>query len=136
MKTILLIGQAPPSQKQEVPFDTTMLYDWLLELNVSKQSAQEMIEFDSVFNRFPGFQGNGHAVPTQEQMDEHWSSLKEKVKKYNKIWIVGKVALDYLKDKEEMKGKIIINTIHPSFRNKSIYLNNKKSILEKIETIL
>lgn len=41
MKKILIIGQAPPLQKQDVPYDTTMLYEWLSEIGISKEKAQK-----------------------------------------------------------------------------------------------
>jgi len=52
MKT-LIIGQAPANQKQTYPYDTTQLYDWLNEIGISKEEAQNLFTFDAVYDKFP-----------------------------------------------------------------------------------
>src|SRR6476659_1760194 len=97
---ILVIGQAPPAVKQEVPYDTTMLYDWLKEVGISKEKAQEMFEWEAVSNVFPGFGNGGHKVPSQEDMDNHWEELKEKISKAQKVIVLGNVPRQYLASKK------------------------------------
>ena len=134
---ILIIGQAPPAVKQGVPYDTTQLYDWLKEVGVDKDAAQELFDFDAVYDKFPGFANGGHAIPTKEQMEDYWKrSLKEKVVNHQKIWIVGKVAYDFLSTKKEMKDKKIIKTIHPSKRNLDYYKRNKIEIINSISSLI
>lgn len=133
---ILLIGQAPPFQAQEVPYDTTMLYDWLKEVGVSKDQAQDMFEFEAVGNRFPGFDNSGHKKPSSQMMDEHWdNTLKEKVKQAEKIWILGGVASVYLEDKIP-RDKKVLQTIHPSTRNQAIFGQMRDKILGQIKNFL
>lgn len=141
MEKILIIGQALPAVKQEVPYDTTMLYDWLNEVGVSKEEAQEMFEFDAVFGQFTGFDSNGgHLKPTKQQMEDHWEgSLASKTIGVKKIWIVGRVAEEFLREKgvyKGMFGKDVITTIHPSKRNFSLYTKNKEVFLRKLKEFL
>lgn len=138
MNKILVIGQAPPAVKQTIPYDTTMLYDWLKEVNVNKETALEIFTFDAVYDKFPGFNSKGgHNIPSIEQMEDYWErELKSKVINHDKIWIVGNVAFEFLNSKPELKGKTVIKTIHPSKRNIDIYNKNKESILNKIKLIL
>ena len=79
----LIIGQALPAVKQEYPYDTTMLYDWLNEVGISKEEAQNIFEFDAVYDKFPVFDSKGgHLKPTKDQMEEYYErSLRDKIEK-------------------------------------------------------
>lgn len=140
MAKILIIGQALPAIKQELPYDTTLLYSWLEEIGISKQAAQGIFDFDAVFGSFTGFDSNGgHLKPNKDQMDNHWDSvLQTKVELADKIWVLGNVAKEYLstKDKTWSCNTEWLYTIHPSKRNWSLYEKNKASILKSIKDFL
>jgi uracil-DNA glycosylase len=131
---ILIIGQAPPYQKQKLPYDTTMLYDWLKEIGIDKERALERFEFDAVYNKFPGFGESGHKIPTQEQMDEYYPELKKKIDSVDKIWILGNVAYNYLISKN--LDKEILFTIHPSRMNYNRFEKDKTKILTRIKNFI
>jgi len=133
---ILIVGQAPANQKQQYPYDTTQLYNWLAEVGVSKDKAQQLFIFDAVYDKFPGFDSKGgHLKPTREQMDEYWErSLKTKVDLVDKILLLGNVSKVYFAGKE-IKNKEIYTLIHPSTRNIGIYNQNKESILNVLDKI-
>lgn len=134
-KRILIIGQAPPAVKQGVPYDTTMLYDWLNELGISKGQAQELFDFDAVYDKFPGFDSKGgHLKPSNEQMEEYYDrSLKMKLEACKSVLVLGAVAKKFIETKTI--DKPIYFTIHPSKRNYSLYIKNKDGILAEIKKI-
>ncbi len=140
MGKTLIIGQAPPAVTQGVPYDTTMLYDWFKEVGVSKEEAQELFEFDAIYDKFPGFDSNGgHLKPTKEQMDEYWErSLEMKVILADKVILLGNVARDYFNSKEKKYScnLEVYELIHPSKRNFSLYQKNKEEIISKLKKIL
>ena len=139
IRKILVIGQAPPAQKQEVPYDTTQLYNWLSELGVSKSEAQDMFEWSAVYDKFPGYDKGSHAVPTWYEMEDYWETkLKYKVEDAQQIWILGRVAKNFLSSRPTsyFEGKQVITTIHPSKRNLSYYRKNKQEILAQIGLLL
>ena len=133
---ILIIEQAPPAVKQSLPYDTTMLYDWLEELGINKYKAQDMFDFDAVYDKFPGFSDNGgHLKPSKEQMYDYWErGLKQKVDNAKSILVLGSVAKDFLKDRNINKPTAFV--IHPSKRNTWLYNKNKDNILNKIKSLL
>ena len=131
---ILVIGQAPSARKQEYPYDSTQFYDWLEELDISKEQAQELFIFDSVYNHFPGFkQGGGHLVPTQEQMDSHWSELSDNILHASKVLVFGNVAKDYLISKGFTDFEFLM---HPSKLNFNLYQKNKEKVLSTLKKLL
>lgn len=134
---ILIVGQAPANQKQQYPYDTTQLYNWLTEIGVTKEKAQELFIFDAVYDKFPGFDSKGgHLKPTKEQMDEYWSrSLSKTVDSVDKILLLGNVSKSYFAGKE-IKNKEIYTLIHPSTRNIGIYNKNKDYILNVLKKIV
>lgn len=143
MEKILIIGQAPPAVKQELPYDTTMLYEWLRECGISKEKAQEMFDFEAVYNKFPGWNTGeshtgGHRTPTKEQMDEYWPILEAKILKAEKVIILGNVAASYIKTKNFFvrPSSRVIYLIHPSKRNFDRYQKNKDLVLKPLKTIL
>lgn len=137
---ILIIGQAPAAQKQQVPYDTTMLYDWLVEIGINKKIAQSLFDFDAVFGEFPGYDENGgHKVPDDVQMKQHYDVvLKSKIEKADRIIILGKVAEKFLNSiqGEPLAGKKVIYLIHPSKRNFSLYQKSKENILTLLSNIV
>lgn len=136
MSKILIIGQAPPAVKQNFPYDTTMLYDWLLELGITKEKAQELFLFDAVSDQFPGFNKNGgHKKPSWEMFVEYWTlELKQRVEESRSIIVLGNVAKEYLSLMDIKKPMIFL--IHPSKRNFSLYKKNKGEILNKLKSVL
>lgn len=136
MSKILIIGQAPAAVKQTLPYDTTMLYDWLKEINVSKEEAQELFDFEAVYNEFTGFDAKGgHKKPTKEQMQKYWEEiLRDKVESAEKVWLVGNVASEFFhsQPKTWSCNLFVLETIHPSKRNFDRYNKNKKAILKSI----
>lgn len=133
MDKILIIGQAPPAVKQGVPYDTTMLYEWFSELGISKEEAQNIFDFDAVYDKFPGFSNNGgHLKPNESQMEDYWQrELKQKTDNCKSIIVLGACARDFLKTKNI--DKQISFTIHPSRRNYSLYIKNKSDIIRTIK---
>lgn len=136
MRKILIIGQAPPLQKQILPYDTTMLYNWFNELGISKEEALNIFMFDAVYDKFPGISKNGgHLKPNNEQMNDYWQrGLKEKVYNAKSILVLGACAREFLLTKNI--NKKIAYIIHPSKRNYSLYLKNKETILNTISELI
>lgn len=133
---ILIIGQAPPYQNQDVPYDTTMLYEWLEEVGISKEKAQNIFYFDAVYDKFPGFSKSGsHLRPTEEQMEDYWRrELRGRVDECKSILVLGACARDFLLKKKIDKPVEFI--VHPSNRNRSIYIRRKIEILTKINNLI
>lgn len=138
MTKILVIGQAPPAVKQKLPYDTTMFYDWLSDIGISKERAQNLFDFDAVYDKFPGYSESGHKTPSDSQMNEYWErSLRDKVLKSSKIWVVGNVAMKFLTDKENfISEKKLLFTMHPSKRNMDAFRKVKPVMLERIKRFI
>lgn len=138
---ILVIGQAPPANKQVIPYDTTQIYTWLKEsCDISMWEAQRMFEFEAIYNEFPGFDANGgHLKPSKEQMDKHWTeTLETKVQLADKVWVLGNVARDYIATKPKTWGCTTewLYTMHPSKRNLYTFNQNKERILKSIKDFI
>ena len=140
MNKIVIIGQAPPNQKQQYPYDTTMLYDWLKECGLTKEDAQDVFIFEAMTNRFPGFDSNkGHLKPSINEMDAHWSEvLRPLVNQYKKVILLGQVSRDYYNSQPERLRTDIkrLDLIHPSLRNYSLFQKNKESIINQLKSFL
>ncbi len=137
MAKILIIGQAPPAVSQKVPYDTTMLYEWLSEIGISKEQAQEIFDFDAVYNKFLGRNERGHIKPTLKQMNEYFhAELHDKICEADKIWLLGNVAFDFVDSKVALENKKWIKTIHPSRMNYNLFQKTKDSVLNKIKEFL
>lgn len=141
MPKILIIGQALPAVKQSLPYDTTMLYDWLKEIGITKEKAQQLFEFEAVFGwDFPGHnKQGGHKPPTKKQMQSYWDEvLQTKVELADKVWILGSVASNFIESQPKTWScnLKVIETIHPSRRNISAYRANKAEILNKIKSLV
>jgi uracil-DNA glycosylase len=149
MKTII-IGQAPPAVKQDLPYDTTALYDWLEAVGVSKEKAQEIIEFEACYHTFLGYDAKGgHKKPTYKHFEEHWvQTLRNKVKVAENVILVGSVARDFMMKKLGYTKKLNWGEIvtlkhgknrkftvlpHPSKRNTKLHNEKKEIILKTFE---
>lgn len=137
---ILIIGQAPPSVNQRVPYDTTMLYEILEWVDITKEDAQNIFEFDAVYNKFPGYGPNKeHLKPTQEQMDFYWEQeLEEKVQLADKIILLGNVARDFINSKPKTWScnTEFLELIHPSRLNYNRIIQNKENITNKLKQFI
>lgn len=136
MNKILIIGQAPPLKKQTIPYDSTMLYDWLLEIGITKEQAQDIFEFEALTDVFPGINKNGgHKKPSWDMFIEHWvCTLKEKAENCKSIICLGNASKEYILLIKI--GKPTIFLIHPSKRNISLFRKNKESILNALKTAI
>ena len=139
MKKILIIGQAPPAVKQTIPYDTTMLYDWFEECGISKEQAQDLFDFDAVYNKFPGFSSSGgHKVPSVEQMDSYWPELSQKILKANNIIVLGNLAREYLEQTDAWDSRVhnVLYLMHPSKMNYKRYMDVKDSLIKKLKNFI
>lgn len=136
LNKILIIGQAPPSQTQQIPYDTTMLYEIFEWIGIDKKQALNLFDFDAVYNKFPGFDGLGnHLAPNIKQMTEYWDeSLSHKINNYDKIIILGSVAKSFLSEK--IFGCKILYLLHPSRRNFQRILQNKEYITNQLKQFI
>lgn len=143
MKKILLIGQAPPLQKQEIPYDTTMLYDWLSQINITKEKALEIFDFESMTDKPPKISENGsHLPPSKKEMLDYWKRvLLDKVELSDKIILLGACPRkffekdSFFKRYDNKKFKVL-TLIHPSKRNYKMYKDNKELILSLLKNII
>jgi uracil-DNA glycosylase len=136
MNKILIIGQAPAKQEQQVPYDTTLLYTMLEWVGISKDKAQDIFEFEAVSNVFPGSNEIGHLKPSKEAMDRHWNeTLEMKVQCADKVWLLGNVAKEYFysKPKTYSCNLEILETCHPSKRNYSRIMSDKEKLSSAIK---
>ena len=139
MQKILIIGQAPPAVKQEYPYDTTMLYDWLKKCDITKEQAQEMFDFEAIYDKFPGYNDKGgHKAPSQEQMDEHWPVLEQKILNSLRVIILGNVAKDYISTKHffVQPASKVLYLMHPSKMNYNRYIANKDKVINPLKKFL
>lgn len=140
-KKILVIGQALPAVKQELPYDTTQLYDWFDKVSITKAHAQHIFEFEAVYGEFPGYDEHGaHKKPTFEQMSDYYDKvLKDKIESSDKVIILGNVPKEFL-DKMDIKNEYpnlkILSMIHPSKRNISLFRKNEVEIIFKLKSFL
>jgi uracil-DNA glycosylase len=141
MSKILIIGQAPPAVKQSVPYDTTMLYEILEWVDITKEEAQNIFEFDAVYNEFPGRDKltGSHLKPTQQQMDLYWENILEtKVQIANKVILLGNVARNFINSKPKTWScnTEFLELIHPSRLNYNRIIQNKETITKQLKDFL
>lgn len=143
MNKILIIGQAPPAVKQEFPYDTTLLYEILSWVGISKEQAQTMFEFEAMSDKFPGFsakKGAGHLKPSGKDMINHWNTtLQAKVQDAEKIIVLGAVAKETLQDyglNALVVPEQVLFMMHPSTRNTAAIKKNKASIIKQLTDFL
>lgn len=134
---ILIIGQAPPAVKQQFPYDTTMLYDWLSECGVSKEAAQDIFEFEALMDKFPGYDHvGGHRKPSYLEKKAHWEdTLEAKVIAADKVILLGSEAAMWLESqvKTWSCNLQVLHLMHPSKRNTFRYRQNKENIIQKLK---
>lgn len=136
---ILIIGQAPPISEQDLPYDTTMLYDWLKSVGINKLDAQKYFDFEAVSNVFPGVnKQGGHKPPTMKAIKSHWPVLESKIQLSDKVWLLGSVAskVFHTMPKTWSCNIQVLETIHPSKRNCHAYSQDKENILYKIKQFI
>lgn len=136
---ILIIGQALPAVKQQYPYDTTLWYDWLSEIGISKEQAQEMFEFEAMTDKFPGHGKSGHLKPSMDEMDRHYrDKLGWKILLADKIILLGNVPRDYFEGRGLMKSVAAqkLCLIHPSRRNYDRYMQNKEEIISSLKQFI
>lgn len=137
---ILIIGQAPPAVKQQYPYDTTMLYDWLHECGVSKQDAQGIFIFEAMSNTFPGFdERGGHLKPSMDKMSRHYETiLLPLIRKHPKIITLGNVPRDFFKGTPVWLNNNIkkLCLIHPSKRNYALFQKNREHIIKSLKEFI
>lgn len=140
MKKILIIGQAPPAQEQKVPYDTTMLYDILGWVGITKEQAQDMFEFEAMSPTLRGVKDGSHLKPLKGEMEGHFFKvLKHKIAAADKVIMVGNVAIknvDKFCVKYRVPNKPYLRLIHPSRRNYSKIMASKEEITEKLSAFL
>lgn len=143
MKRILIIGQAPPLQRQEIAYDTTMLYEWLSEIGIDKIPAQEMFDFEAMTDKPPKTSKSGsHIPPSREEMDDYMDRvLLDKITNSEKIILLGACPRNYFKRKKFFKrydnDKFkVLSLIHPSKRNYKMYNDNKELLLSLLKNII
>lgn len=124
---ILIIGQAPPAQKQEYPYDTTLLYDMLKWVGITKEQAQDMFDFEAMASSLRGVKNGQHLKPLKKEMKTHWQSvLLGKVKSANKIILLGTVAKETCTEfGVRYWCKNILELPHPSRRNYVLIMGKK-----------
>ena len=137
---ILIIGQAPPAVTQILPYDTTLLYDMLSWVGITKEQAQDLFEFEAMSRIFPGHGDNGHLKPDISVMREHYDHvLREKIQTSKKILVLGKVAENALKEFGAFcssEHENITFMIHPSKRNYSTIMTNKYLITKQLKELM
>ena len=133
---ILIIGQAPPAQEQELPYDTTMLYDWLAECGISKEQAQELFTFSSVSGTLRGVKNGAHMLPLKSEKEQHYKVvLQPLMLQHEKYILLGNVAHDFIATKTTVNEKYLV-LIHPSRRNYSLYIKNKAEIINSLKNFI
>ena len=137
---ILIIGQAPPAVTQILPYDTTLLYDMLSWVGITKEQAQDLFEFEAMSRIFPGHGDKGHLKPSSEVMREHYDNvLTGKIQKSKRILVLGRVAENALKDFGAFcsnEHENVVFMIHPSKRNYSKIMTNKYLITTQLKELM
>ena len=137
MNKILIIGQAPPAVKQQFPYDTTLLYDILGWVGISKEQAQEMFEFEAMTDKFPGHGANGHLKPSKDEMCDYLSRLLgKKIFEADQIIVLGNVAKEALEDFGFTDKSKMLFMIHPSKRNYSKIMAQKEQLTNQLKQFL
>jgi len=113
-KVALTIGQAPPLKKYPIPLLGTRLYQWLEKIDVPKEKAMSLFDFDALADSYPGKSSKGHKVPSNKQIENHKSFLVKKIYNNNFQFIlpIGKLAIHHVLGIKEVDLK---NTIGKMF---------------------
>jgi hypothetical protein len=136
MNEYLIIGQAPPAVKQQVPYDTTMLYDMLAWCGISQMDAQSIFEFEAMTDEFPGFGQSGHKAPDKKRMRQYYDAcLYFKGVQAKGVIVLGNVAKEALTEFGFQHDNICY-IIHPSKRNYTRIIAEKEKITTAINSVL
>ena len=93
-KEILFIGQALPEKPAKYPFARSRLYKWLESIEISKEKALEISEFNAILDYFPGKLGKADRTPSWKDIEHNRERLYSLIEQINPLIIVaiGKVA--------------------------------------------
>lgn len=135
---ILIIGQAPPAQVQQHPYDTTLLYDIFGWVGVSKDEAQTIFEFEAMTDKFPGHtKSGGHALPGKMEMWRYYNDvLLPKIENCKAVIVLGRHAETFLKKFGIESYHKPLYMIHPSRRNYSKIMAQKEELITKLKEVL
>lgn len=140
MKKILIIGQAPPVKEQKVPYDSTLLYEMLSWVGITKEQAQDMFEFEAVSPTLRGVKNGNHLKPLKHEIHNHVVTvLGAKMKEADKILLMGNVAIENVIGKKHpygMFGTKYALLPHPSRRNYNLIMKQKESITNLLKEVL
>lgn len=140
MNKILIIGQAPPAVTQTVPYDTTLLYEMLSWVDISKEQAQDMFEFEALVDKFPGHENGQHKKPELKDIIKHYiETLESKLSVATKCILLGRMAESmFMNTTYEILYPNIewLALPHPSKRNYSLIMNKKEKIKSQLKTFL
>lgn len=138
MKKMLIIGQTPPPQ-EEYPYSKTLLYEMLSWAGVNKDYAKAIFEFECCveFKKSPN--------PLVVDMIEYYNkSLKFKMKKVEKVIILGKLVEDFYTGTFNGKYTMTHNhphlkllvLPHPTYCNYTTIMDAKAEITYKLRNFL
>jgi len=137
---ILIIGQAPPAIKQDLPYDTTLLYVIFSWVGIDKEKSKEIFVFEAMTNIFPGYGKNGHLKPNKKVMKNYYRrTLRGKIQRASKVLVLGRVAKEALRKYgiyTLKKDTDILCLIHPSRRNYSKIMATKVEIIKSLNKFL
>lgn len=137
MEKILVIGQAPPAKQQAVPYDSTLLYNWLEEIGITQAQAGQMFEFLAMVDAFPGSAKNGHKKPKIKDMDRHFfREISPRLKDGTKVILLGSVAGEYFLKYVKSHCYKRLYLLHPSRRNLHKFRQNKTQILNDLKNFI
>lgn len=138
MEKILIIGQSLPKKTQSLPYDTTLLYTMLEWVNITKERAQMIFDFDALSDTFLGLnKQKGHQRPLKANIAAHEPVLIHKIDNCSRIILLGRMACDeYAINSNFFEISVCrINTKkeclclpHPSRRNYNLIIPNKNKI--------
>lgn len=135
-RKIVLIGQAPPVQAQEIPYDTTMLYTWLAEIGITIDMAQDLFVFTAISGTLRGVKNGAHMLPLKKDMElQYGMVIKPLLAKHTKVILLGGVAQKFMATKVHPANKFL-NLLHPSKRNYHKFTLDKENILATLKEFI
>jgi uracil-DNA glycosylase len=76
VKTVFLLGQAPPSTAAAVPYERTRLWKWFAEVGISRESF--LWDFQALVTVFPGREdAGGDVAPSSVEIEANRTRLLE-----------------------------------------------------------
>lgn len=123
-----------------------LLYDMLGWVNITKEQAQEMFDFEALVDKFPGFDDNGgHKKPSPADVQQYWNDvLSAKFLASEKIIIFGIPARDFVYPAATAYGiyrnkkvnQAVLYLPHPSKRNTALIMNRKQLYITLLNDFL